>query len=111
MELIACDAPSGSLADAPQSSLRRDSGAERWDGFWGEDDRYYARLTWIDSGREQWFHLVDSIRENRGSGAVTPAQGGVRRGAARRGAHIYLVRRRGGSRHPGIVRIRHAKGA
>lgn len=110
MDLMACDAPNGDLADAPHSSLRRDSGAERWDGFWGEDDRYYARLTWLESGRQQWFHLVDSAPGNHGFDS-TAAPVAARRASATRGTRIYLVRRRGGSRHPGIVRIRHAKGA
>src|SRR5580704_10712810 len=45
MNLVACEAPQGVLDAAPATSLRQDSSTERWTGFWGTDDRYYARCT------------------------------------------------------------------
>jgi hypothetical protein len=45
MNLVACDAPAGVLDEAPHTALRQDTSAEHWDGFWADDDRYYARCT------------------------------------------------------------------
>jgi len=54
MNLVACEAPTGALDAAPQTALRQDSSTERWTGFWGTDDRYYARCT-TTAGDVAWF--------------------------------------------------------
>ncbi len=58
MNLVACDAPAGVLDRAPHTALRQDTSTENWDGFWGSDDRYYARCT-TSGGRVNWFRLDD----------------------------------------------------
>jgi hypothetical protein len=60
MELLACAAPTGALVAAPPAALCVNTPAERWDGYWGEDDRYYARRTRLASGQIDWFCLGDS---------------------------------------------------
>jgi hypothetical protein len=57
--LVPCDPPTGELADAPLSALVPipSSWLEEWSGHWGEDDRYYARLRWTDTGQAWWFRL------------------------------------------------------
>jgi hypothetical protein len=63
MNLVACEAPLGVLEAAPPTALRQDSATERWAGFWGTDDRYYACCT-IMAGdgtavREVWHSFSD----------------------------------------------------
>jgi hypothetical protein len=59
MNLVACDAPAGVLDEAPRTALRQDTSTEHWDGFWGDDDRYYARCT--SSAGVAWYRLDDGI--------------------------------------------------
>jgi hypothetical protein len=53
MNLVACAVPPGTREPAPQTALRCDTDAERWDGFW-VDDGYYVRCTLAD-GQVQWY--------------------------------------------------------
>jgi hypothetical protein len=64
MHLVSCARPSGPLERAPRTSLRVNTDAERWDGFWSVvDEAYYARCTHPDGG-EEWFCYVEE--PNRG---------------------------------------------
>jgi hypothetical protein len=59
MQLVPCARPSGPLERAPRTSLRVNSEAERWDGFWSVvDEAYYARCTALN-GAEDWFCYVE----------------------------------------------------
>ena len=70
MNLVACDAPVGVLDEAPHTALRQDTSSEHWDGFWADDDRYYARCT--TNAGVAWFRLDDG--EEAGSAVpVVPA--------------------------------------
>jgi hypothetical protein len=60
MNLVACDAPAGALDEAPHTALRQDTSTERWQGFWADDDRYYARCTTTD-GAASWYRLDDGV--------------------------------------------------
>ena len=57
MNLVACDAPAGVLDEAPHTALRQDTSTEHWDGFWADDDRYYARCT--TTAGVAWYRLDD----------------------------------------------------
>lgn len=57
MNLVACDAPAGVLDEAPHTALRQDTSAEQWEGFWADDDRYYARCT--TAAGVAWYRLDD----------------------------------------------------
>jgi len=57
MNLVACDAPAGVLDEAPHTALRQDTSSEHWDGFWADDDRYYARCT--TAAGVAWYRLDD----------------------------------------------------
>lgn len=59
MNLVACDAPVGVLDEAPQTALRQDTSTEHWDGFWADDDRYYARCT--TAAGVAWYRMDDGI--------------------------------------------------
>jgi len=59
MNLVACDAPAGVLDEAPHTALRQDTAAEQWEGFWADDDRYYARCT--TAAGVAWYRLDDGI--------------------------------------------------
>ncbi len=59
MNLVACDAPVGVLDEAPHTALRQDTSAEHWDGFWADDDRYYARCT--TAAGVAWYRLDDGV--------------------------------------------------
>ncbi|HZS57815.1 MAG TPA: hypothetical protein VFA43_01005 [Gemmatimonadaceae bacterium] len=59
MNLVACDAPAGVLDEAPHTALRQDTSTEQWEGFWADDDRYYARCT--TAAGVAWFTLDDGI--------------------------------------------------
>jgi hypothetical protein len=64
MNLVACEAPEGVLDAAPPTALRQDSLTERWAGFWGTDDRYYARCTIMagdGSSRDAWYCFTDEV--------------------------------------------------
>jgi len=59
MHLVSCARPSGPLERAPRTSLRVNTDAERWEGFWSVvDEAYYARCT-TPEGREEWFCYVE----------------------------------------------------
>jgi hypothetical protein len=60
MNLVACEAPVGALYAAPPTAMRQDSSTERWTGFWGTDDRYYARCA-TTSGEVAWFCFADEV--------------------------------------------------
>jgi hypothetical protein len=73
MNLVACEAPGGALDAAPPTALRQDSLTERWAGFWGTDDRYYARCTTTSgdgSVRESWFCFTDEVAAEQGEAGV-----------------------------------------
>jgi len=72
MELLACATPAGVLAAAPLSALCVSTALERWEGFWAEDDRYYARLTRAGSGVVEWFCLRDVPATAGGTPASLP---------------------------------------
>lgn len=59
MNLVACDAPAGVLDEAPHTALRQDTSTEHWEGFWADDDRYYARCT--TAAGVAWYRLDDGI--------------------------------------------------
>jgi hypothetical protein len=59
MNLVACDAPVGELDSAPHTALRQDTSTEHWDGFWADDDRYYARCT--TAAGVAWYRMDDGI--------------------------------------------------
>ena len=59
MNLVACDAPAGLLDEAPHTALRQDTSTEHWDGFWADDDRYYARCT--TAAGVAWYRLDDGM--------------------------------------------------
>ncbi len=58
MDLVACAAPRGVLEVAPVSGLKQDSALELWEGFWAEDDRYYARCT-TAAGTIEWYRYEE----------------------------------------------------
>jgi hypothetical protein len=90
MELIACAAPIVTLDSAPGLAMRGDLKTEQWDGFRGEDEGYYLRLTRLDSGAIEWYRIADS--------APPPADSGRRRVRERvaRKATSFPVRELGG---------------
>ena len=67
MDLVRCESPVGPLELAPASSLRQSTAAERWDGFWGADDGYYARCTRA-GGAVEWFQYADVLRTGPNDG-------------------------------------------
>jgi hypothetical protein len=69
MNLVACDAPGGVLDEAPHTALRQDTSTEHWDGFWADDDRYYARCT--TAAGVAWYCLGDDVEE-LGSSELVP---------------------------------------
>jgi hypothetical protein len=74
MNLVACDAPVGVLDEAPHTALRQDTSTEHWDGFWADDDRYYARCT--TAAGVAWYRLDDGIDAEQAAPAV-PAVGAL----------------------------------
>jgi hypothetical protein len=68
MNLVACDAPAGVLDEAPHTALRQDTSTEHWDGFWADDDRYYARCT--TAAGVAWYRLDDGL--DAGTGEILP---------------------------------------
>ena len=71
MNLVACDAPAGVLDEAPHTALRQDTSTEHWDGFWADDDRYYARCT--TAAGVAWYRLDDGIEASVASPAFLPS--------------------------------------
>ena len=71
MNLVACDAPVGVLDEAPHTALRQDTSTEHWDGFWADDDRYYARCT--TAAGVAWYRLDDGIEASVASPAFLPS--------------------------------------
>jgi len=59
MNLVACDAPAGVLDSAPHTALRQDTSTEQWEGFWADDDRYYARCT--SAAGVAWYRMDDGV--------------------------------------------------
>lgn len=82
MDLVACAAPRGVLEVAPAPGVRRDSTTELWEGFWAEDDRFYARCT-RPAGAIEWYRyeeleaVVD--RPGYGHGPSATSNTGARR--------------------------------
>ena len=72
MHLVPCDRPVAVESTAPPCALGRASATARWDGFWGPDDAYYARLTRVDSGEERWFRIADDAEAHALVGAAEP---------------------------------------
>ena len=58
MRLVACEEPAGPLETAPRTALLDAADATSSTGFWGDDDRYYARVE--RAGRVDWFTLDDA---------------------------------------------------
>jgi hypothetical protein len=106
MNLVACEAPAGALDNAPQSGLKHDSATESWAGFWGADDRYYARCTTRD-GMATWYRMVDETTDQTEpvhSAPVAAAPAG-NTGSAR----LLLLYRVGPSASHGcMIGVRHA---
>jgi hypothetical protein len=103
MQLLAVAAPKGALVAAPPTALCANTPVERWDGYWGEDDRYYVRRTRAGSAQVEWFCLGDTPDGGAGYEA-TPA---ARVGAGTRRGELTEVARRArvlfGRRGPGGV--------
>lgn len=82
MDLVACAAPRGILEVAPVPGLRQDSAMELWEGFWAEDDRYYARCT-RPAGTIEWYRYeeleVAVDRPGYGHGPSATSNIGARR--------------------------------
>ncbi|HSJ63358.1 MAG TPA: hypothetical protein VK922_05545 [Gemmatimonadaceae bacterium] len=82
MELVACAAPRGILEVAPTPGLRKDSPTELWEGFWAEDDRFYARCT-RPAGAIEWYRYeeleVAVDRPGSGHGPSATSNTGARR--------------------------------
>jgi hypothetical protein len=70
MNLVACDAPAGVLDEAPHTGLRQDTSAEQWEGFWADDDQYYARCT--SAAGVAWYRVADGIDPETAQAAATP---------------------------------------
>ncbi len=71
MDLVACAAPCGRLEPAPDTGLRRNSEAERWEGFW-MDDSYYVRCT-PAAGEVRWYRQDDGQEDAAaGTAPTTP---------------------------------------
>jgi hypothetical protein len=76
MNLVACAAPRGVLEVAPVPGARQDTAMEYWEGFWAEDDRYYARCT-SATGAIEWYRYeeleeaVDRPGYDRGPSATS----------------------------------------
>jgi hypothetical protein len=58
MDLVACAAPRGMLEVAPAPGLGQDSSTELWEGYWAEDDRFYARCT-RSTGAIDWYRYEE----------------------------------------------------
>lgn len=58
MHLIPCKRPIGTLERAPATSLGAPVEGAVCEGFWGADERYYARCRRAD-GSEAWFRIAD----------------------------------------------------
>ncbi len=103
MQLLAVAAPKGALVAAPPTALCANTPVEQWDGYWGEDDRYYVRRTWAGSGQVEWFCLGDTP-EQVAAYTATPAGNSASR--AGRGDLTEVARRARvlfGRRGPGGV--------
>lgn len=64
VHLVPCDRPVGQLESAPRTSLSGPGAAAELDGFWGTDERYYARSSGAD-GSERWFRVADAAVVSR----------------------------------------------
>lgn len=110
--LIPCSAPTVVLEPAPLSALAPAGSEDRWTGFWGDDDVYYARCDVGAVGLTRWYRL------GLADGAMPRLQSPARRVVVRRktpvaagprGAQMsmVMVRRPG---HPGrcwsVVHVR-----
>ncbi len=90
MDLLACSAPRGILEVAPTPGLRQDSPTDLWEGFWAEDDRFYARCT-SSTGAVDWYRYeelevaVDRPEYGRGASATSNT-------SARRRTRTLLLR-------------------
>src|SRR3954462_2222931 len=77
MQLVACAEPEGPLEAAPATALLACDAAGATSGFWGGDDRYYARVV-EPSGMVRWYTLGDGVVA-LGTEPVVRAGGGARR--------------------------------
>ena len=112
MDLISCTPPAVALDSAPVSSLRSERANERWDGFWGEDDGFYVRLTRVDAESVEWFRLADSLHDDVPLSALGGRPGVTRRSSAVSGMRALIVRdSRGRPRLSCMVWVRRRKTA
>ena len=107
MDLIACPQPTVALDSAPPTGLRQNTDSERWEGFWGEDDSYYVRLTHLHTGAMEWFRLADSRRDDVSVGSGSPAP--PQRPEPQHGIRGVIVAGRGSSNRRGMLWIRRRK--
>jgi len=113
MQLLAVAAPKGALVAAPPTALCANTPVEQWDGYWGEDDRYYVRRTRAGSGQVEWFCLGDTpdVAAGYSAPAVDVLAGGARPGgrtAVARRARVLFGRRGpgGAGRRVMLFRVR-----
>ena len=115
MQLLPCERPSGPLESAPRTSLSGPATLAQWEGFWGADERYYARCTQVDGG-QQWYRVDDvpagrrrrdtrviPLRPRADDGrAVIAASRRLVVFGSRRGGHTILVGRSRRRRADGV---------
>lgn len=115
MELVACSQPRGPLAAAPSSALHASSADERWEGFWGDDDAYYARRTDLITGATEWFQFAEDYVTADRAGEDSRVERATRVEPARRnGAAMRVLFARGrpsGRRVAAVLWIRAARRA
>ena len=115
MELVACSPPRGPLAAAPSSALHASSAEERWEGFWGDDDAYYARRTDLITGATEWFQFGEEHAATARSSEEPRVERATRVEPARRdGAAMRVLFARGrpsGRRVAAVLWIRAARRA
>lgn len=112
MDLISCTPPAVALDSAPVSALRSERSNERWDGFWGEDDAYYVRLTRLDAESVEWFRLADTLHDDVTISSLNGRPGVSRRSSAVGGMRALIVRdSRGRPRLSCMVWVRRRKTA
>lgn len=107
MQLVPCARPSGPLERAPRTSLRVNTDAERWDGFWSVvDEAYYARCTSL-GGTEEWFCYVEV--PDRDVAPPEPKTYRIRRTTETQGRRVMLLLTRSVGRRGVLVGSAHRR--